>query len=78
MKTERTYLENILKTLETSNHLTLNIPKLNLLRSTKKKQMVLELEENVTGTCTEENLQIFSKFRKILCSSKSNSKYLNR
>ena len=65
MKTERTYLENILKTLETTNHLTLNIPKLNLLRSTKKKQMVLELEENVTGTCTEKNLQIFAKFWKI-------------
>ena len=39
----------------------LNILKLmkNLIRSNKKKQMVLELEVNVTGTRTEKNLQNF-------------------
>ena len=41
--------------------ITLNIMKLikSLIRSTKKKQMVLELEVNVIGTSTEKNLQIF-------------------
>ena len=38
--------------------ITLNTPKLmkTLIRSTKKKQMVLELEENVIGTSKEKNL----------------------
>ena len=40
--------------------------------------MVLELEVNIIGTSTDKNLNFFSKFRKILCNSKSNSKYLNR
>ena len=41
--------------------ITLNMLKLmkNLIRSTKKKQMVLELEVNVIGTSTEKNLQNF-------------------
>ena len=43
------------------DNLALNIPKLieSLIRSAKKKQMVLELEVNVIGTSTEKNLQIF-------------------
>ena len=56
-KTERTYLENKLKTLKNSPSLLiiLIILKLmkNLIRSTKKKQMVLELESNVIGTSKE-------------------------
>ena len=32
--------------------------------------MVLESEVNVIGTSTEKIFKIFSKFRKILCSSK--------
>ena len=41
--------------------LTLNILKLmkNMIRSTKKKQIVLELEVNEIGTSTEKNLPIF-------------------
>ena len=41
--------------------LTLNILKVmkNLIRYTKKKQMVLELEANIIGTSTEKNLQNF-------------------
>ena len=41
--------------------ITLNIMKLikSLIRSTKKKQMVLELEVNVIDTSTEKNLQFF-------------------
>ena len=31
----------------------------NLIRSTKKKQIVLELEVNMFDTSTEKNLQIF-------------------
>ena len=62
MKIEQTYLENKLKTLETSTNFVDNpfrVPKLikNLIRSTKKKQMVLELEVNVIVTSTEKNLQ---------------------
>ena len=43
------------------DNLALNIPKLmkSLIRSTKKKQMLLELELNVIGTSMEKNLQIF-------------------
>ena len=75
-KTERTYLENKLKTLETSPNFVDNpeYTKTNekLDKIYQEKQMVLELEVNVIGTSTEKNLQ------KISCSSKSNSKYVNR
>ena len=49
------------------------MPKLmkNLIKCTKKKQMVLELEVNVIGTSTEKNLQIFVKFKNISCSLRS-------
>ena len=63
MKTERTHLENKLKTLETSTNFVDNpeYPETNenLIRSTNKKQMLLELEVNVIGTSLEKNLQIF-------------------
>ena len=49
----------------------------NFLRSIKK-QIVLQLEVNVIGTSTVKNLQKNSKFRKILCSSKSNLQHLSR
>ena len=62
-KIERIYLENKLKILESRPNLliALNILKLmkSLIRSTKKKQMVLELEVNAIGTSTEKNLQNF-------------------
>ena len=62
-KTEKTNLENKLKLLKIVPVLliTLNILKLlkNLIRSTKKKEMVLELEVNVTGTSMEKNLPNF-------------------
>ena len=61
-KTERAYLENKFKNLENSPSFVVNPEyklKLmkNLIRSIKKKQMVLELEVNVIGTSTEKNLQ---------------------
>ena len=47
--------------------ITLNILKLmkNLIRSTKKKQMVLELEVNLIGTSTEKNLLNLEKSRAV-------------
>ena len=66
MKTERTHLQSKLKTLETSASF-VDDPEYtetnkNLIRSTKKKQMVLELEVNVVGTSLEKIFKIFSKF----------------
>ena len=63
-KTERAYLENKFKSLENSPSFVVNPEyklKLmkNVIRSIKKKQMVLELEVNVIGTSTEKNLQNF-------------------
>ena len=62
-KTERTYLENKLKTLETSPSFVDNpeYTKTNekLDKIYQEKQMVLELEVNVIGTNTEKNLQNF-------------------
>ena len=81
-KIERIYLENILKTLETrpdfidNPEYTETNEKLDKIYQEKK--MVLELEKNAIGTSTEKNLQNFTKLRKISCSSKSNSKHLNR
>ena len=64
-KTEKTNLENKLKLLKIVPVLliTLNILKLmkNLIRYTKKKQMVLELEVNVIGKSMEKNLEKFFK-----------------
>ena len=76
------YLENKLKTLETrpdfidNPEYTETNEKLDKIYQEKK--MVLELEKNAIGTSTEKNLQNFTKLRKISCSSKSNSKHLNR
>ena len=52
------YFEKLLK-LALILLITLNVPKLmkNLIRSMKKKQMVLELEVNVIGMSREKKLQ---------------------
>ena len=59
MKTERTYLKNKLKTLETSTNTIDNLEytktNKNFIKSTKKKQMVLELEVNVNYTSKEKS-----------------------
>ena len=65
MKTERMYLENKLKSLETSTNFVDNpeyTEMKNLIRSTKKKQMILKLEVNVIGTSTENQTKFKIKF----------------
>ena len=56
-------MENKLKTLEKSPSFVNNPEYIetneNLTRYTKKMQMVLEIEVNVTGTSMEKNLQNF-------------------
>ena len=80
MKTERSYWENKLKTTETSNYSVDNPEHTEanetLVKIYQEKTNGIRIRSKCDWYKHEENF--FSKYRKILCSSKPNPKNLNR
>ena len=79
--TERTYLENKLKTLETSSnfvdHPEYTETNEKLIKIYQEKTNGIRIRNKCNWYKSRKIFKIFSKFRKILCSSKSNLKHLN-